>query len=211
MLYLIGGAPRSGKTTTAKKLSETLSVPWISTDTLESIVTDYVLPSEADKLFPKNVLRRTTNQSNDEMYTRYSTEEIVDAYIQNGKSLAQAITTFIDCEFSYGHDYILEGHHIHPALIIELQKKYPVTSVFLGRRDVETTLKAITENTLPTDWVVRKTKHETTYPLIAKMLCAFSAYIESESTQHATSYVVVDSSFEATIQTTVEKLSRASV
>jgi 2-phosphoglycerate kinase len=200
MFYLIGGAPRCGKTTTAKMLSERLSIPWISTDTLESIVTEYVAPADADALFPKNILRRTTNQSNDEMYTKYTSNEIVTAFITNGKSLEKAITTFLDCEQSYTHDYILEGHHIHPQLVTELKVRFPIKSVFLGRLDEAKTEEAITLHALPYDWVTKKTSRESTFALIAATLCAFSRNLEEQCTQYSVPFVTVDTDFPATLK-----------
>lgn len=38
MIYLITGSPGCGKTTLAKNLSNQLSIPWISANTLESII-----------------------------------------------------------------------------------------------------------------------------------------------------------------------------
>jgi len=42
MIYLIGGAPRCGKTKVAKQLSKKLGIPWISADSLEGVVAAYV-------------------------------------------------------------------------------------------------------------------------------------------------------------------------
>ena len=64
MFYLIGGAPRTGKTTLAKQLSKKLVLPWISTDTLESVVLKYFSDEELPLKFPKSVIRRETKQSN---------------------------------------------------------------------------------------------------------------------------------------------------
>jgi len=37
-IYLIGGAPTVGKSTIAKKLSEELTIPWISSDFIRSFM-----------------------------------------------------------------------------------------------------------------------------------------------------------------------------
>ena len=41
MIYLIGGPPKCGKTTLAKKLAGKYQIPWISADTLQNIVWAY--------------------------------------------------------------------------------------------------------------------------------------------------------------------------
>ena len=42
MIYLIGGPPKCGKTTLAKRLSKSLGIPWVSTDTLQCVIKPYI-------------------------------------------------------------------------------------------------------------------------------------------------------------------------
>ncbi len=204
MFYLIGGSPRSGKTTIAKNLSKKLGIPWISTDTLESVVMGYVTDDEFDRLFPKTVLRRLTNQTNDEMYTTYTSEQIVDAYIEQGNSLAPGIEMFIECEASYNHDYILEGYHILPDLVSKLENKFNIKAVFVGREDEVETLESITNHSQENDWVIKKTKDAKTYPLIAKTLTVFGSRIKKEAEEKGFKYFGMDKNFEETLQDVTE-------
>ena len=205
MFYLIGGSPRSGKTTIAKELSRKLNIPWISTDTLESVVIKYTDDNILPALFPKSVMRRSTNQSNDEMYTKYTSEQIVNAYIDQGNSLAKGIEMFIECEASYDNDYILEGYHILPELVLKLEKKFPVKTVFVGREDEMQTLEDITKNPQVNDWVITKTKNIQTYSLIAKMLKVFSLRLKKEAEENKGEYFSMDNNFKETLQKIVEK------
>lgn len=208
MFYLIGGTPRSGKTTIAKELSKKLGIPWISTDTLESIVMKYVEESKLDIYFPKSVLRRITHNSNDEMYTKYTPEQIVDAYFEQGKSLALGIESFITDEALYHHNYILEGHHIHPELVSRLEKNFDLKAIFVGREDVAQTLEAITQNPQENDWVITKTSNTETYPLIAKMLTTFSARIKKETEENNYPYFSMDHNFKETVRSIVKEVTR---
>lgn len=203
MFYLIGGTPRSGKTTIAKELSKKLQIPWISTDTLESVVMGYIDDSKFDYYFPKNVLRRLTNNSNDEMYSKYSSEQIADAYLKQGASLAQGIEAFITSEASQGHSYILEGHHIHPELVSRLEKNFNLRAIFVGREDAIHTLAAITKNQQENDWVITKTKNTQTYPFIAKMLITFSTKIKTVAETNNYPYYCVDNNFKETVKNIV--------
>lgn len=208
MFYLIGGAPRCGKTTVAKELSQKLGIPWISTDTLESTIMEYVDDSKFESYFPKSTLRKLTNNSNDEMYTKYTAEEIVDTYISQGASLAKGIKMFVASEAAYNHDYILEGHHIHPRLISELENQFEIKAIFLGRDDTSKTLAAITQNPKANDWVTTKTKDPQTYQPIAEMLTTFSTRIKSEASENNQLYLSMDDDFSETIQLIVRKLRR---
>ncbi len=200
MFYLIGGAPRSGKTTIAKELSKKLSIPWISTDTLESVIMSYADSAKFDMLFPKNVMRRLTNQTNDEMYTTYTPEQIVDAYIAQGNSSREGIEVFIECESSYKHDYILEGYHILPELVSKLEKKFDIKAVFVGREDEGETLESITVYSQENDWVTKKTKDAKTYPFIAKMLTIFSSQIRKLAEEKGYKYFGMDKNFKDKLQ-----------
>lgn len=62
MIYLISGSSRCGKTTLAQFLSKQLSIPWLATDTLKSIVSECISSSDFNKMFPKSVMRRQTKK-----------------------------------------------------------------------------------------------------------------------------------------------------
>lgn len=206
MFYLIGGAPRAGKTTVAKQLSSDLGVPWISTDTLETIVSKYVSEDTFAQLFPKTVVRRETKQSNDLMYTEHSAQEIKDLYIKQAETLWHALKTFIECESRCGHDYILEGYHIPPELIIQLQDQYPMQSIFLGREDAIATLDAITKGSATDDWVINKTVDNNTFPKIAEMLALFGREVRTEAEKRGLRYLDMGTDLEVATREAVRYL-----
>ena len=201
MFYLIGGAPRTGKTTLAKNLSKESGVPWISTDTLESIVSTYVSKTDFPHLFPKAIIRKETGGSNDSMYSEYSSQEIVNAYLSQSKAVWKAIEMFLAVEDKQDHSYILEGYHIHPELIKRFELSFPTKTraVFLGRSHVPTIVKSATENAPPGDWFTGKTSSNETYPKIAAMLALFSAHIEAQANECGLAYFNVDDDFQGTL------------
>lgn len=206
MFYLIGGAPRNGKTIIAKQLSKELGIPWISTDTLESVVSQYVSEDKFYDFFPKNKLRKETNNSNDEMYSVYSSQQILDAYVSQGKSLAQAIEVFIQSESYYDHSYIIEGHHLHPSLIAELETKFNIKPIFIGRDDANQINGAISKSQQKNDWVIIKTKDKETFPKIAIMLSKFSSFIRNEAAKYGYDYVSMEGNFDERVEEVVIKL-----
>jgi 2-phosphoglycerate kinase len=200
MFYLIGGAPRSGKTTLAKKLALKTGIPWVSTDTLESIVMEYTSRESIDDLFPKSLMRRQTNQSNDEMYTTYSSGQIVNAYLTQGKNLERAIEVFVECEAKYKHEFILEGHHIHPEFVTHLKERFELKAIFVGRDSVEKTKDAITQHSHENDWVTRKTKNPEIYQKIAEMLVDFSQYYKESAKVSGLTYISVEDDYNEKIE-----------
>lgn len=199
MFYLIGGTPRGGKTTLSKRLSKELNIPWVSTDSLELIAMKYTAEKDFDKIFPKSVIRKKTGKSNDRMYAEFSINQIVEAYIGQGQGLWPGIESFVESEHGYGHDYILEGYHILPELVLELQKTFPVTAIFLGKENFEKTLSSITENPQVNDWTVKGTKNSETYGLIAEMVNLFSLKLKVEAEKCGLVYASTDDNFEKKI------------
>lgn len=199
MFYLIGGAPRSGKTTLSKKLSKELNIPWVSTDSLELIAMKYTADEDFSCVFPKSIIRKKTEKSNDRMYTEFSIDQIVESYVQQGKGLWPGLISFIEGEHGYGHDYILEGYHILPELVAELKKNFPVKEIFLGKEDFDKTLNGIMKNPQVNDWTVSHTKNPETYGLIAKMVNSFSLKFKEDAEKYGVRYVSMDDNFEEKI------------
>jgi adenylate kinase family enzyme len=91
-VFLIGGPPKCGKTTLAKKLSTKLNIPWISVDSLQNIIFEYSDENFRLERFPHKNMK---GKSNDETYSLNSVENIVKAYIEQGKTTyTQSRTNF---------------------------------------------------------------------------------------------------------------------
>ena len=104
MIYLIGGTLKSGKTYVARKIMEEKKIPFFETDFL-----NYALSDEG--LF---------NYDDD--------DEKVALYLE------PKITRIIDFLIKYNGDYVIEGAHISPELILKLKEKYDklIKPVVLG-------------------------------------------------------------------------------
>ena len=210
MIYLIGGPPRCGKTSLAKKLSAHLHVPWISADTLESIVeTTWVSAlgsretKEYQKLFPKSALKATTDGSNDAFYTAYSTSEIVEAYKTQAQTTWEAIRTMLLCEIHYEHSYIIEGHQLHPELVAALlggNTPDTIKTLFLIRHDQTAIAENIQKNTAVGDWVINKTREPETFPKISAMIAGYSEYIEQQAVMYNLPVFNTDGAFSTQLE-----------
>jgi 2-phosphoglycerate kinase len=109
MIYLVGGAPRAGKTILGQRISAQLGIGWISTDLL------------MDLLRFKNVegTKREWNAASD--------------------AIAAAAEWFLPCleRFIWGanslaNSYLVEGVDFLPEQVGRLSANYQIRSVFLG-------------------------------------------------------------------------------
>ena len=157
MIYLIGGPPKCGKTTLAKRLLKSKGIPWVSTDTLQSVIKPYINKKDFPEKFPTSHQR---GKDNDEKYSKYSSDEIISAYQQQAKTAYQAIDMFALSEITEKNDFVIEGYHIEPKLADELNTKYPdkTRCIFLIRPDKEKFVSDAKKSSTPNDWVIERTK-----------------------------------------------------
>ena len=112
-MFLIGGPPKCGKTTLAKALSQRLSISQISADTLQNIARSYIDQKDYKKFFP---LRAIKGQDNDETYSQNSSESIIQAYIEQGKTSYEAISVVTETYLIMKTTLLLKGIKLHHKL-----------------------------------------------------------------------------------------------
>ena len=205
MIYFVGGPPKSGKTTLAKKISKSFGIPWVSTDTLQSVVKAYIGEGDWLEKFPASYQR---GKDNDEKYSKYSSAEIIGAYRQQAKTVYQAIDAFAICEITDGNDFIVEGYHLEPEFIAELNLKYPekVKSIFLVKTDEEKFIDDIKKSTTPNDWIIARTNNEETYQKIAKMICEYGKIFKEESKKYGFKVLNMDNDFNGQLDEAIDYL-----
>src|SRR5258708_5679617 len=92
MIYLIGGAPCSGKTSLAKKLESRLNIPLLSTDTIRSWMQKLLSKNEFPALF------HALDLSAKEYLTQNSPSQIITKEEAQQKIVAKGILAFIQSE-----------------------------------------------------------------------------------------------------------------
>jgi 2-phosphoglycerate kinase len=205
VIYLIGGAPRCGKTTIAQALARERGCSWLPTDYLMSDFNRYIPePERVGQLLP--------GQSNDARYSQHSIEEIVQSYHRRAHAAGPGITSIVEYAHSDDRDLILEGFHLEPWLIRELQLRYTegVCGAVLVCLDPAKLTERLRSATDSTDWVARSTDDPTTFPKIAAMVVAYSLKIQDEATALALPVVVCDQGLHEATGIALDRLAPAS-
>jgi hypothetical protein len=105
VIYLIGGAPRAGKSILGQRVAATLNVGWAATDVLRSVVNEAVGDWDAS---PAAI------STTAEWFFPY-----LERFIWGIHSIA-------------AEGYLIEGVHFLPRHVAVLSERFPVRSIFLG-------------------------------------------------------------------------------
>jgi len=205
-VYLIGGPPKCGKTTLAKALSKKLHIPWMSSDTLENLAWAYTPKEQHPALFPHSYVR---GESNDEFYAHHAPEAIVQGYVEQSKATYDAISMMAETYLTDKDDFIVEGYQVTPEIVSRILKKFGsehIRTAFLIKQDAEKMVQDFHKSTTPNDWILRKTKKETTFVKIAQMIAAYADYTEKEAKKYNLPVFEMDSDFSASLEKAMKHL-----
>ena len=109
MIYFIGGAPRTGKTILAQRISADLRIGWISTDLLWQVL-------QTKKVAGTNI----------------EWDASPAAITATAEWFFPCLERFVWGINSQAENYVIEGVAFLPEQIAQLSAKYPVRAVFLG-------------------------------------------------------------------------------
>ena len=109
MIYLIGGAPRAGKSILGQRLCTILNVGWVSTDLLMDLL-------------------RVQNAAGIKMKWDAAPEAIT----ANAEWFFPYLERFMWGVSSLADHYVIEGVDFLPAQVAQLSPKYTIRTVFLG-------------------------------------------------------------------------------
>jgi 2-phosphoglycerate kinase len=109
MIYLVGGAPRAGKSVLCQQLAAKLNIGWISTDILMEVL-------------------RIGNA--DGIKTAWDADP--EAITANAEWFFPYLERFIWGASSLADNYVVEGVDFLPPQAMQLSSKYAIRAVFLG-------------------------------------------------------------------------------
>jgi len=192
MIYLIGGAPRVGKSIIAKQFAESIKGRFVSTDELEN--PDDQQPSVIFYSDPKkNIL--TPSQR-------------IESVKNEAKQIASNITNVIDKAIKEPQDTVIEGVHLFPAYVDNFIRKFGkdnIKAIFIGSRNIELVLEGMARNISQNNWL--KDFNQEVLRQIALFTKAFSDYLYDECKKYNLLYKERSNDFQKDIHDIIKEFS----
>lgn len=113
MIYLIGGAPRSGKSLLCQQIASKQKIGWISTDLLVELL-----------------------RVHNEVGVKTEWNAAPEAIAANAEWFFPYLARFVWGISSLAESYVIEGVDFLPAQVARLSTQCPIRPVFLGRSSI---------------------------------------------------------------------------
>lgn len=189
MIFLLGGAPRVGKSIISGEIRQRYAVSVVSTDTLGAVLENTLSPEAAPDLFVFSRFNEMPAADRVKLMVN-DPAELVDYVRRESRVVWKAVEAFIRREEDEGRDALIEGVAVLPELVNQLED-IPHRVVFIGNqgsKHQENIKKYAEEN--EHDWM-RGGSDE--------YVCAFSmfvermsAFIEQEAKKYGYEYIEMD-------------------
>ena len=154
MFYLIGGAPRLGKTIVTRALAKHLSIPWISTDQIRAIMRSV---GDREKYPALRVMEDESNMN--EKFIETPTEVSVRLSNEESDVVWKGVVAFMKSHDDPTESYVIEGIGVVPSKLKTLKGiKYKV--LYLHQQDKATVQKKVKASSDPHDWFMSNISEE---------------------------------------------------
>lgn len=195
MIYLIGGAPRCGKTLLAQRLALKKRLFWISTDTIRQMVVAATPKQQLIKKFPYNKLQQEQRHGPYRDINFYPPSILLRAEITESRSLWPSIRALITDFHDTGRSGVIEGVHLLPSYIHQLTHEFPkkdLRILYLVKEDLPSIQKGFLKNQSDHDWLSGALEDRELLEKVAQMVRIKSRYVQKEATKYNLS--VIDTS-----------------
>jgi 2-phosphoglycerate kinase len=199
MIYIIGGAPRVGKSIVAKRLAQDTAASFVSTDDICDKLSDSLSETERAIKFPLPGFSGTASEN------VLTPEKRVELSIISAKSVEPEIDRIISNAITKDESLVIEGVHFLPEYVRELLSKYgsdKIQALFVGSTYVKAVVDGIMKNTSPDNWM--RDSHPDVIRQVAEFVSALSRYLEKEAEKYHLAYKERTVDFERDVVTIKE-------
>ena len=189
MIFLLGGAPRVGKSVISSEIRQKHAVSVVSTDTLGAVLENALSPEAAPDLFVFSRFNELPVADRVKLIVN-DPAELIDYVRRESRVVWKAVETYIRREEDEGRDALIEGVAVLPELVHQLED-IPHRVVFIGnqgKKHKENIKKYAEEN-----------EHDWLRGVSDQYVCAFamfvermSAFIEQETKKYGFEYIEMD-------------------
>jgi 2-phosphoglycerate kinase len=207
MLYLIGGAPRCGKTTLARQLARALGCSHVPVDYLGTAFANYIPIAELPQRYPA-----WGTATVDERFATYTAAQIIVNYRTKAATVWPGLRAFCEYALIQRHPMVLDGYQLEPRFIRELlgaYQQHSIAAVVLTRTRVEHICADLARTTDPEDWVGQSTTQPITFTRIAEMVSQYSQFFSAEAARYQIASFDMDAGFHDQIAQAVAYLQRS--
>ena len=180
MIYLIGGSPRSGKTTFAKLLAQKLNCELISLDNLRKEEINRIGKELAEKKF---VFEKIYKNDNDDFFQNYTPKEILDYEKKEAINFWSDIEKIIE-ENITKNSIIIEGVQLLPEFLEKYKNNPNIKILFFYKKDKGLIFEGFSKNKNEDDWLLNNTKNNTTLKKAAETYAFYGEYFEKETKKY---------------------------
>jgi 2-phosphoglycerate kinase len=189
MIFLLGGAPKVGKSIISNEIRQKHAVSVVSTDTLGAVLENALSPEATPDLFVFSRFNEMPVADRVKLMVNDPTE-LIDYVRRESRVVWKAVETFIRREEDEGRDALIEGVAVLPELVNQLEDIHHRV-VFIGNqgnKHKENIKKYAEEN-----------EHDWMRGVSDQYVCAFamfvermSAFIEQETKKYGFEYIEMD-------------------
>ena len=189
MIFLLGGAPRVGKSIISSEIQQRYAVSVVSTDSLGAVLENVLSPEATPDLFVFDKFNKMPVTERLQLITK-DPAELIDYVRKESYVVWKAVEPFIRRENEEGRDALIEGVAILPELVSRLED-IPHRVVFIGNQG-ENHKQSIKKS-------AEENEHDWMRDMSDQYICAFamfvkkmSVYIEQEAKKYGFDYIEMD-------------------
>jgi len=131
---LIGGSPKVGKTTLARKQADSMNAKLLSTDKLVGTKKYQVIFHGTAK---KNV---------------FTPQELMKGIIKEAEQIKGELDDIISKAYNSDHKIVIEGADLLPAYVAKLDREN-IRSIFIGSTNIDLIISGMEKNTSQNNWL----------------------------------------------------------
>ncbi len=185
-IILIGGAPTVGKSYLARKLSKSLGIPWISTDTIRSQMRKKVKKKDYPKIF---FFGEGTNAVATDYLTNHTPSQIVKHQNEESEEVWIGVSETINNALEIKKSLIIEGVAVLPYLASKrMNEDKRIRVAFLVDENVERIRKTIFTRGL---WDKASKYPDSVKEKEVEWVMAFNDYIKKEAKKYGLPLVTI--------------------